>query len=96
MYHPKYYEKIDEQDMMQDAAREGFHPIKIINNPGDVYPLHQHSETKLLLFLQGSMDVEVGNQRFPCSAGDKLIIPGNTPHKAVVSSEGCMFLWAEK
>lgn len=96
MYHKKFYKKIDKQQIEKDIKREGFNPLIIHNSAGDVYSLHQHPETKLLVFLQGSMDLNVNGQKFRCLPGDKVLIPGNMPHSAVVGDEGCIFFWSEK
>ncbi|MDE2026532.1 MAG: AraC family ligand binding domain-containing protein [Patescibacteria group bacterium] len=76
--------------------KEGFDPISITNFPGYEYSLHKHPETKLLVFLKGSMDVTTQNKTYHCIVGDKLIIPSNTLHRAVVGKDGCTFFWSEK
>jgi quercetin dioxygenase-like cupin family protein len=96
MYSKNFYKGKSEQEIIQDIEREGFDPIPITNVPGYVYPLHKHPETKILVFLKGGMRVTTLNKTFDCKPGDKLIIPGNTPHKAIVENEGCTFFWSEK
>lgn len=96
MYIKNYYKIIDKTKIRQDAIKQGFNPIEIYNEPGYVYSLHKHPETKLLVFLEGDMDVSTQGKVFHCRAGDKLIIPGNTPHSAIVGNEGCKFFWSEK
>lgn len=96
MYHPKFYKKIDGGKIAQDIRNEGFEPVLFSNGPNDVYPKHSHPETKLLVFLDGSMDVTVAGETFHCEAGDKLIISGDTSHSAVVAKNGCRFYWSEK
>ncbi len=76
--------------------QEGFSPIKITDPPKHHYSKHMHPETKPLAFLEGSMDVIVAGELFRCMPGDKLLIPGNTIHEAVVGDEGCTFFWSEK
>lgn len=53
-----------------------------------VYPPHTHPETTLLAFVEGRMDVTVGREVYRCSPGDRLLIPGNVEHAAVVGPEG--------
>jgi quercetin dioxygenase-like cupin family protein len=96
MYRKGYYTVIDTQKIEQDIKREGFKPSIIHNSNGDIYALHSHPEKKLLVFLEGSMDVTVGENMYYCRKGDTLLIPGNTKHKAVVGKDGCIFFWAEK
>lgn len=75
---------------------DGFDPIKISDPSGRIYSPHTHPETKLLAFLSGSMGVEVDGKTYQCEAFDKVIIPGNIKHSAVVGPEGCTFFWSEK
>lgn len=96
MYIQKAYSHIDEQTIIEDAKREGFEPTKFTNSPGDTYPPHKHTETKLLIFLRGSMNVKVGKDSFECKPGDKLVIEGDVLHEAKVGEKGCEFLWSEK
>lgn len=96
MYYPKAYEAIDKEKIYQDIRKEGFSPMLFSNGPGDVYEKHSHPETKILVFLSGSMDVTVNDKTFHCKPGDKLVINGNTPHEAVVDKNGCSFYWSEK
>ncbi len=42
------------------------------------------------------MEVKVGEETFQCKPGDKLIIPGDTKHSAIVGHDGCEFFWSEK
>ncbi len=96
IYLPKQYAGWSEDAIAKDAKLEGFAPFHFTNKPGDIYPPHAHPETKLLVFLEGSMEVRVADQLFHCEAGDKLIIPGNMTHEATVGPQGCTFFWSEK
>lgn len=96
MYFQKFFKDLDVNKIKEELRKEGWEPVLFENEPGFVYERHQHPETKLLVFLKGSMKVSVGDETFECRVGDKLIIPGNTPHKALVGDEGCTFFWSEK
>lgn len=97
MYYKQFYKELQEEEEIEKSIKEeGFDPIKFHDQAGFVYSPHQHPETKLLAFLSGSMKVNVGEESLSCQKGDKLIIPGNTPHSAVVGSHGCIFFWSEK
>lgn len=96
MYFKNFYSGLTEEEIEKSIQEEGFTPLKYENGPGDIYTLHQHPETKLLAFLSGSMEVKAGDETFNCEKGDKLLIPGNTPHSAVVGQVGCTFFWSEK
>lgn len=96
MYFPKAYKNIGKAKIASEIRKKGFSPMLFTNGPGDVYPQHSHPETKLLVFLSGSIEVTVNNKSFHCEAGDKLIIAGDAPHDAVVGQNGCTFYWSEK
>src|SRR5438309_7332769 len=96
MYKAKYYKTTDRKKIAEEVRKEGFNPIVISDRPHFIYSEHQHPETKLLVFLEGSMDVTVAGKTYHCEPGDKLIVPGNTRHSAVVGDKGCTFFWSEK
>ncbi len=96
MYYKDFYSGLTEEEIEDKIRDEGFTPMKFSDNPGFVYTPHTHPETKLLAFLEGSMNVKVGDESFVCQKGDKLIITGNVKHSAMVGKEGCSFFWSEK
>jgi quercetin dioxygenase-like cupin family protein len=96
MYIAKFFARTDKESVAAEIRKDGFDPVLIHDPPGQAYPPHRHPETKLLAFLLGEMTVKVGDNSFTCSSGDKLLIPGNLEHSAVVGPEGCVFFWSEK
>jgi quercetin dioxygenase-like cupin family protein len=96
MFERAYYEGLQTAEIAEKVRDEGFDPLRISDPPGAVYPPHTHPETKLLAFLQGTMQVTVRGETFSCAAGDKLLIPGNVEHSALVGPEGCVYFWSEK
>ncbi len=84
------------EEMEKSIKKDGFNPLIITNEPGYIYHQHQHPETKLLVCLEGSMKVTVNEKEYNFQPGDKLIVPGNTPHSATAGSKGCTFYWSEK
>lgn len=96
MYQAHYYKRIDKDTIAGEIEKEGFEPVCITDPPGRVYEAHKHPETKLLVFLQGTMEVQVKDVTFNCSPGDRLLIPGNSEHSAVAGPGGCTFFWSEK
>lgn len=96
MHEPEFYKGLSVAEISNKVIDEGFDPIRISDPPGHVYPPHSHAETKLLAFLQGGMQVTVNGQSYRCQAGDKLMIPGNVEHSAIVGSGGCVYFWSEK
>ncbi len=96
MYQAKFYKNLDKERIAEAVREEGFEPVYIQDPPGRVYQTHKHPETKLLVFLAGSMEVKVKDVTFNCDPGDKLVIPGNAEHSAVAGPQGCDFFWSEK
>ncbi len=96
MFRPGHFRAIDEDRIAEEVQKEGFDPIRITDSPGRLYSPHRHAETKLLVFLKGSMEVHVAGEKYDCKPGDKLIIPGNTEHSALAGPGGCVFFWSEK
>ena len=93
---PGAHAGLDEQAVLMELRQDGWDPAAFSNPPGFVYPPHQHPETKLLAFLDGSMEVTVEDRTYRCAAGDKLVIPGMLEHAATVGAEGCTFFWSEQ
>jgi quercetin dioxygenase-like cupin family protein len=85
-----------QQKIMEAIQKDGFSPILISDSPHFIYKTHHHPETKLLVCLKGSMEVTVEKEQYDFEPGDKLIIPSNTPHSAVVGEKGCTYFWSEK
>lgn len=96
MYFSQVFRGKSREEIKKDIEKEGFNPLQITDKPGFVYHKHHHPETKLLVFLEGSMDVTTEGITYHCVRGDKLVIPGNTMHQAVVGKKGCIFYWSEK
>lgn len=94
-HYQNFYSNLSDVEIEEKMREEGFEPKRFHNGPGDVYEPHQHPETALLAFLDGNMKVKVGEERFNCQKGDKLVIPGNNVHSAVVGKDGCNFFWSE-
>jgi len=91
-----FQEKNSREEIIKAIKEEGFNPILISDKPNFIYEIHQHPEAKLIVCLKGSMQVKVQGEEFTFQPGDKLLIPGNTLHSAVVGKNGCVFYWSEK
>lgn len=96
MFERAYYKGLPTTEIVEKIREEGFDPLRISDPPGAVYAPHSHPETKLLAFLEGTMRVTVQGQAYSCAVGDRLLIPGNVEHSALVGPEGCMYFWSEK
>lgn len=96
LFQQNFYKDLNKEQVAKMIREEGFNPILIQNKEGDIYPKHQHPERKLLAFLKGEMVVKVEGKSYHCRIFDRLFIPGDTEHEAVVGSGGCIFFWSEK
>lgn len=96
MFKKRYFKELSEKEIAQKIRKEGFDPFVITNSPNYIYSRHKHKETKLLVGLSGSMNIKVGEKEFTLASGDKLVVPGNIYHSAIVGKEGCSFFWSEK
>lgn len=47
---------------------------------GTVLPTHQHPHEQVSTLLEGTFEFVVGEKTRKCTAGDVVVIPGNTPH----------------
>ncbi len=90
------YNDMSEGRIMEALEEERFSPIKITNGSGYRYHEHSHPEEKLMVILEGEMDVITKEKTYSCKPGDKLILPGNLVHAAIVGEDGCTFFWAQR
>lgn len=73
-------------------ADEGLSPSGWSNGPGDRYAEHSHSYHKVLYCINGSITFVVDSDEIEVRRGDRLDIPPQTPHAAIVGPDGvaCM------
>jgi quercetin dioxygenase-like cupin family protein len=74
---------------------EGLRPQAWSNGPGDSYEAHSHSYHKVLYCTRGSIRFDSQGTVFELSAGDRIDIPPQTPHSAVVGPQGVACLEAQ-
>jgi quercetin dioxygenase-like cupin family protein len=55
--------------------------------PGSVFPVHAHPEEQITAVLSGRIRFEVGGGTLDLGPGEVAVIPGGTPHGAVVVGE---------
>jgi quercetin dioxygenase-like cupin family protein len=75
---------------------EGLRPQAWSNGPGDSYSAHSHTYHKVLYCTRGSIRFESQGAVFELSVGDRLDIPPQTPHSAVVGPQGVACLEAPR
>jgi len=87
-----------ESKLRQLCADEGLSPYPWSNGPHDVYSAHTHTYDKVIYVVRGSITFglpELG-QKLTLNAGDRLDLPADTVHDAVVGAQGVLCLEAHK
>jgi len=85
-----------ESTLMRLCTEQGLHPYPWSNGPHDTYSAHSHSYAKVIYVVRGSITFglpEFG-QRLTLNAGDRLDLPANIVHDAVVGPQGVTCLEA--
>ncbi len=95
IYEPGAYSHLSEDQILGRLTCEGHRPRRVVEQPGAIYQSHRNSYDLVLAFLRGSADIRVGDHLFHCVSGDKLNIPGSTPHSGVVGTEGVVYLMTQ-
>lgn len=81
-----------EQSIGEKFRSEGLSPSRWSNGPGDRYAAHSHSYHKVLYCVRGEIVFTIDGNDVPLVPGDRLEIPPQTKHSAVVGPDGvtCM------
>jgi len=77
---------------------EGLSPYTWSNGPHDSYSAHSHSYDKVIYVLQGSITFGLPElaQKLALKAGDRMDLPANIVHDAIVGPQGVVCLEAHK
>lgn len=82
-------------DVRARLEAEGLAPTAWSNGPGDRYPVHRHSYDKILAVERGSIVFGVvGGEPIYLGTGDRLELPAETDHDAIVGPDGVTCLEA--
>ncbi len=82
-------------DVRARLEAEGLAPAAWSNGPGDRYPVHRHPYDKVLAVERGSIVFGVaGGEPIYLGPGDRLELPAETDHDAIVGPEGVTCLEA--
>ena len=87
-----------ESTLWQLMTDEGLSPYSWSNGPHDLYSAHTHSYNKVIYVVKGCITFglpELGKQ-LTLKAGDRLDLPANTIHDAIVGAQGVVCLEAHK
>lgn len=85
-----------EHELLVIYHREGLQPYSWSNDPGDTYPPHAHSYSKVIYVLRGSITWELPErcEEISTSAGDRIDLPSGVVHAARVGPDGVICLEA--
>jgi len=85
-----------ESTLMQLCAEQGLSPYQWSNGPNDVYSAHKHSYDKVIYVVSGSITFGLPDEgrKILLKAGDRIDLPANTAHDAVVGPQGVTCLEA--
>jgi quercetin dioxygenase-like cupin family protein len=88
----------DEAALRSQYAEEGLRPYQWVNSPGDRYAAHAHAYHKVLYVVRGSITFGLPDrgEAVELHAGDRLDLPADEAHDALVGPEGVIFLEAHK
>jgi len=87
-----------EAEIRERLADEGLSAYSWSNGPGDVYSAHSHIFHKVIYVVKGSITFGLPNQgkQLSFEAGDRLELPQDTVHNAVVGPNGVTCLEAHR
>ena len=87
-----------EAEIRKILADEGLSAYSWSNGPGDVYSAHLHTFHKVIYVVKGSITFGLPDdgKQINLKAGDRLELPPNTVHNAVVGSNGVTCLEAHR
>ncbi len=76
------------EELMERLRREADGCYQWSNRPGYVYAEHTHPYQKVLYCTAGSITFTLRDREIRLGPGDRMVLPPNTPHGAVVGAEG--------
>lgn len=87
-----------ETALREKLASEGLTPIRWQNQPHVVYPAHSHAYEKVLYVVSGSIIFGFPIEGKPVTLypGDRLELPANLSHNAVVGANGVVCLEVQR
>lgn len=83
-----------EADLWQTLESNGLTPFRWVNQPNVVYMPHKHPYLKIVYVVSGSIvfGFPIDGPPIMLNAGDRLELPANLLHNAVVGDNGVVCL----
>jgi quercetin dioxygenase-like cupin family protein len=85
-----------ESQLRDLMGHEGLQPYRWSNGPGDVYSAHTHAYYKVIYVVQGAITFGLPDGQIRLQTGDRLDLPPDTRHDAVVGPAGVVCLEAHR
>lgn len=87
-----------ESTLLRLCVEQGLSPYQWSNGPHDVYSAHKHSYDKVIYVVHGSITFGLPEEgrEILLKVGDRLNLPANTVHDAVVGPQGVVCLEAHQ
>ena len=84
--------------LWQLITDEGLSPYSWSNGPHDIYAAHSHSYDKVIYVVRGSITFGLPQleEKLTLNPGDRLDLPANIVHDAIVGPQGVVCLEAHK
>ncbi|HVU15002.1 MAG TPA: hypothetical protein VHD90_27200 [Phototrophicaceae bacterium] len=95
IYEAQAYGHLSDDEIFSQISCEGCGSTKVVDHPGAIYDRHKNRYDLVLAFVRGSADVRVGDHVYHCVRGDKLNIPGDMPHSAVIGAHGAVYFMTQ-
>lgn len=67
-----------------------------VDTPFRTHALHQHKTDETLHIIQGDIQFQLDGATIRCKAGDRLLLPANTPHASTAGEDGCLYVIATR
>jgi quercetin dioxygenase-like cupin family protein len=79
------------EELMSKLRAEASGCYSWSNGPGDRYAAHRHNFEKVLYCVDGSITfvLEGEGKRLELKPGDRMVLPAETVHSAIVGTSGC-------
>ena len=87
-----------EADLRRLLNERGLSEYRWSNSPGDIYGAHSHPFHKIIYVVQGSITfiLPEENEQVALNSGDRLDLPKEMTHEAVVGQQGVICLEAHQ
>jgi quercetin dioxygenase-like cupin family protein len=77
-------ESPDARALQRRMESEGYRVFQWSDEPGAVYGRHSHPEHQSHWIVSGTLELQIGDETYTLSAGDRDYMPANTEHSAIV------------